>query len=175
MEMYFPQTDSWIGLAPLSVPRYEFGVAVLDQKVYVVGGIATHLRQGISYRRHESTVESWDPESNTWTSVERMAECRSTLGVVVLTGELYALGGYDGQYYLQSVEKYVPKLKEWQPVAPMTKSRSCFATAVLDGMVYAIGGYGPAHMNRYVFEIKNNERDVNLFAGCQFAIHQKCL
>lgn len=158
MEMYFPQTDSWIGLAPLSVPRYEFGVAVLDQKVYVVGGIATHLRQGISYRRHESTVESWDPESNTWTSVERMAECRSTLGVVVLTGELYALGGYDGQYYLQSVEKYVPKLKEWQPVAPMTKSRSCFATAVLDGMVYAIGGYGPAHMNRYVFEINNNER-----------------
>uniref|UniRef100_A0A3P9AR01 Kelch like family member 28 n=1 Tax=Maylandia zebra TaxID=106582 RepID=A0A3P9AR01_9CICH len=146
-EMYFPQTDSWIGLAPLSVPRYEFGVAVLDHKVYVVGGIATHMRQGISYRRHESTVESWDPETNTWSSVERMAECRSTLGVVVLAGELYALGGYDGQYYLQSVEKYVSKLKEWQPVAPMTKSRSCFATAVLDGMVYAIGGYGPAHMN----------------------------
>jgi len=148
MEMYFPQTDSWIGLAPLSVPRYEFGVAVLDQKVYVVGGIATHTRQGISYRRLESTVERWDPDSNTWSSVERMAECRSTLGVVVLAGELYALGGYDGQYYLQSVEKYVPKLKEWQPVAPMTKSRSCFSTAVLDGMVYAIGGYGPAHMNR---------------------------
>ncbi|KAG7510770.1 kelch 28 [Solea senegalensis] len=147
MEMYFPQTDSWIGLAPLTVPRNEFGVAVLNHKVYVVGGIATHMRQGISYRRHESTVESWDPESNTWSSVERMAECRSTLGVVVLAGELYALGGYDGQYYLQSVEKYVPKLKEWQPVAPMTKSRSCFATAVLDGMVYAIGGYGPAHMN----------------------------
>uniref|UniRef100_A0A8C2J3B2 Kelch like family member 28 n=1 Tax=Cyprinus carpio TaxID=7962 RepID=A0A8C2J3B2_CYPCA len=147
MEMYFPQTDSWIGLAPLSVPRYEFGVAVLEQKVYVVGGIATHMRQGISYRRHESSVERWDPDSNTWASVERMAECRSTLGVVVLAGELYALGGYDGQYYLQSVEKYGPKLKEWQPVAPMTKSRSCFATAALDGMIYAIGGYGPAHMN----------------------------
>ncbi|XP_017569285.1 kelch-like protein 28 [Pygocentrus nattereri] len=147
MEMYFPQTDSWIGLAPLNVPRCEFGIAVLDQKVYVVGGIATHMRQGISYRRHESTVEKWDPDSNTWSSVERMAECRSTLGVVVLAGELYALGGYDGQYYLQSVEKYVNKVKEWQPVAAMTKSRSCFATAVLDGMIYAIGGYGPAHMN----------------------------
>uniref|UniRef100_A0A673JZ20 Kelch-like protein 28 n=1 Tax=Sinocyclocheilus rhinocerous TaxID=307959 RepID=A0A673JZ20_9TELE len=70
------------------------------------------------------SVERWDPDSNTWASVERMAECRSTLGVVVLAGKLYALGGYDGQYYLQSVEKYGPKLKEWQPVAPMTKSRS---------------------------------------------------
>ncbi|TRY83553.1 hypothetical protein DNTS_016263 [Danionella cerebrum] len=147
MEMYFPQTDSWMALAPLPVPRYEFGVVVLQQKVYVMGGIATHMRQGISYRRHESTVERWDPDSNSWSSLERMSECRSTLGVVVLAGEIYALGGYDGQYYLQSVEKYQPKLKEWQPVAPMSKSRSCFATAVLDGMVYAIGGYGPAHMN----------------------------
>ncbi|MBN3273506.1 KLH28 protein, partial [Polyodon spathula] len=157
MEMYFPQTDSWIGLAPLSVPRYEFGIAVLDQKVFVLGGIATHMRQGISYRRHESTVESWDPETNTWTLVERMTESRSTLGVVVLAGELYAMGGYDGQYYLQSVEKYIPKVKEWHPVALMMKSRSCFSAAVLDGMIYAIGGYGPAHMNRQ----KNNVGIVN--------------
>ncbi|CAO2586415.1 Kelch-like protein 28 [Lemmus lemmus] len=78
-----------------------------------------------------------------------MNESRSTLGVVVLAGELYALGGYDGQSYLQSVEKYIPKLRRWQPVAPMRSTRSCFAAAVLDGMVYAIGGYGPAHMNRY--------------------------
>lgn len=154
MEMYFPQDDSWIGLAPLSIPRFEFGLCTLDQKVYVVGGIATtaggivtQMRQGI--RKHESSVECWDPVTNTWTSVERMNECRSTLGTVVLAGELYALGGYNGQSCLQSVEKYIPKAKEWQPVAPMIKTRSCFAGAVLDGMIYAIGGYGPAHMNRY--------------------------
>ncbi|XP_050831484.1 kelch-like protein 28 isoform X2 [Serinus canaria] len=149
MEMYFPQNDSWIGLAPLSIPRYEFGVCVLEQKMYVVGGIATHVCQGISYRKHESSVECWDPDTNTWSSLERMFESRSTLGVAVLAGELYALGGYDGQSYLRSVEKYVPKGKEWQLVAPMSRTRSCFAAAVLDGMIYAIGGYGPAHMNRY--------------------------
>uniref|UniRef100_A0A8C5J3Q5 Kelch like family member 28 n=1 Tax=Junco hyemalis TaxID=40217 RepID=A0A8C5J3Q5_JUNHY len=147
MEMYFPQNDSWIGLAPLSIPRYEFGVCVLEQKMYVVGGIATHVCQGISYRKHESSVECWDPDTNTWSSLERMFESRSTLGVAVLAGELYALGGYDGQSYLRSVEKYVPKGKEWQLVAPMSRTRSCFAAAVLDGMIYAIGGYGPAHMN----------------------------
>lgn len=96
-------------------------------------------------------MECWDPDTNTWTSLERMFESRSTLGVVVLAGELYALGGYDGQSYLRTVEKYIPKVKEWQLVAPMNKTRSCFAAAVLDGMIYAIGGYGPAHMNRYVF------------------------
>ncbi|XP_010209942.1 PREDICTED: kelch-like protein 28 [Tinamus guttatus] len=147
VEMYFPQNDSWIGLAPLSIPRCEFGICVLDQKIYVVGGIATHMCQGISYRKHENSVECWDPDTNTWTSLERMFESRSNLGVVVLAGELYALGGYDGQSYLRTVEKYIPKVKEWQLVAPMNKTRSCFAAAVLDGMIYAIGGYGPAHMN----------------------------
>ncbi|NXC20048.1 KLH28 protein, partial [Corythaeola cristata] len=147
VEMYFPQNDSWIGLAPLSIPRYEFGICVLDQKIYVIGGIATHVCQGISYRKHENSVECWDPDTNTWTSLERMFEGRSTLGVAVLAGELYALGGYDGQSYLRTVEKYIPKVKEWQLVAPMNKTRSCFAAAVLDGMIYAIGGYGPAHMN----------------------------
>lgn len=148
--MYFPKNDSWIGLAPLSVPRYEFGICALDQKIYVIGGIATHMCQGINYRKHESSVECWDPDTNTWTSIESMNESRSTLGVTVLSREIYALGGYDGQSYLQSVEKYIPKVKEWQPVAPMNKTRSCFAAAVLDGMIYAIGGYGPAHMNRQV-------------------------
>ncbi|XP_053553825.1 kelch-like protein 28 isoform X1 [Bombina bombina] len=147
MEMYFPQDNSWIGLAPLGSPRYEFALCTLDQKLYVVGGIATHMRQGINYRKHENSVECWDPVTNTWTALERMTECRSTLGAVALAGELYALGGYDGQSCLQSVEKYIPKAKEWQPVAPMIKTRSCFAGAVLDGMIYAIGGYGPAHMN----------------------------
>ncbi|XP_026526672.1 kelch-like protein 28 [Notechis scutatus] len=147
VEMYFPKNDSWIGLAPLSVPRYEFGICALDQKIYVIGGIATHMCQGINYRKHENSVECWDPDTNTWTLIESMNESRSTLGVTVLSREIYALGGYDGQSYLQSVEKYNPKVKEWQPVAPMNKTRSCFAAAVLDGMIYAIGGYGPAHMN----------------------------
>ncbi|CAO2586413.1 Kelch-like protein 28 [Lemmus lemmus] len=103
---------------------------------------------GGKFRKHENSVECWDPDTNTWTSLERMNESRSTLGVVVLAGELYALGGYDGQSYLQSVEKYIPKLRRWQPVAPMRSTRSCFAAAVLDGMVYAIGGHsGSSYLN----------------------------
>ncbi|NXC90880.1 KLH28 protein, partial [Cercotrichas coryphoeus] len=141
-----PSWCGWVCLEDgISIPR--FGICVLEQKIYVVGGIATHVCQGISYRKHESSVECWDPDTNTWSSLDRMFESRSTLGVAVLAGELYALGGYDGQSYLRSVEKYIPKVKEWQLVAPMSRTRSCFAAAVLDGMIYAIGGYGPAHMN----------------------------
>ena len=57
VEMYFPQNDSWIGLAPLNIPRYEFGICVLDQKVYVIGGIETNVRPGITIRKHENSYD----------------------------------------------------------------------------------------------------------------------
>ncbi|KFO76428.1 Kelch-like 28, partial [Cuculus canorus] len=145
VEKYIPKVKEWQPVAPMNKTRSCFAAAVLDGMIYAIGGYGpAHMN---SYRKHENSVECWDPDTNTWTSLERMFKSRSTLGVVVLAGELYALGGYDGQSYLRTVEKYIPKVKEWQPVAPMNKTRSCFAAAVLDGMIYAIGGYGPAHMN----------------------------
>ena len=62
-------------------------------------------------------------------------------------GKLYALGGYDGNSYLNSVECYNPKSKEWTEVAPLRFSRSCFAAAVADGYLYALGGYGPSYLS----------------------------
>ncbi len=38
--------------------------------------------------------------------METMLSRRSTLGVAVLGGELYAVGGFDGTNGLDSVEKY---------------------------------------------------------------------
>ena len=50
------------------------------------------------------------PESKKWTSVAPMSSRRSSVGVAVLNGRLYAVGGYDGvaRQCLNSVEKYDP-------------------------------------------------------------------
>ena len=58
-----------------------------------------------------------------------MAAARVTVGVVVLDGKLYAVGGQDaGQ--LSSVERYDPATNAWQVVAPMATARA-FAVALL--------------------------------------------
>lgn len=77
-----------------------------------------------------------------------MSKCRSNHGVAVLNGNIYAMGGYDGQFYLKSVEMYSPSKDVWTPVASMTKSRSIFSAASLDGKIYALGGYGPNYLSR---------------------------
>ena len=54
------------------------------------------------------TVEYLDLEQGKWVAVENMLSRRSTLGVAVFNGELYAVGGFDGTTGLDTVEKYNP-------------------------------------------------------------------
>lgn len=91
--------------------------------------------------------------------------CRTSVGVAVLDGFLYAVGGQDGVQCLNHVERYDPKENKWskvrtiavkliiqfnsihsivfwgkKKVAPMTTRRLGVAVAVLGGYLYAIGG-----------------------------------
>lgn len=54
-----------------------------------------------------SSVERWDPDHRNWTLVSPMSKRRCGVGVAVLDGLLYAVGGHDGTSYLNSVERYV--------------------------------------------------------------------
>lgn len=55
-----------------------------------------------------SSVERYDPQSCDWKIVAPMSKRRCGVGVAVLNDLLYAVGGHDGQSYLNSIERYVP-------------------------------------------------------------------
>jgi len=54
-----------------------------------------------------SSVERYDPQSNEWRMVAPMSKRRCGVGVSVLNDLLYAVGGHDGQSYLNSIERFV--------------------------------------------------------------------
>jgi len=66
--------------------------------------------------------------------------CRHGLGVGVMSGPLYAIGGHDGWSYLNTVERFDFGSMTWSYVAPMLTQRSTVGVAVLNGRLYAIGG-----------------------------------
>ena len=41
---------------------------------------------------------------------------RDAVGVCILGDKLYAVGGYDGQQYLNEVESYDPQTNDWTKV-----------------------------------------------------------
>ena len=150
VEVYHRDKDVWTEVAPLSCRRQECAAVVVQQTLYVIGGVVSELRNGSMYRHHDNSTECWTPKTNSWRKVASMHLSRSNHGVAVLNGKIYALGGVTGKLYLRSVECYDPMTNQWKTVAPMINSRSIFNAAVVDGKLYAIGGYGPNYLNRCV-------------------------
>lgn len=148
VEYYEPERDKWIEVSSMNLRRFEFGAAVLDGKLYAVGGLVcgVGVHSGAPFRYCDNGSECFDPDTGQWSRVPPMNQCRSNHTVQPLGGYLYSLGGYDGNSYLNTVECYNSRTKQWSHVVPMHYSRSCFATAACDGYLYALGGYGPSYL-----------------------------
>ncbi|XP_041101933.1 kelch-like protein 18 isoform X1 [Polyodon spathula] len=102
--------------------------------IYAVGGLNS---AGDSL----NVVEMFDPIANRWEKCQPMTTTRSRVGVAVVNGLLYAIGGYDGQSRLSTVEVFNPETDIWTRVASMNSKRSAMGTVVVDGQIYVCGGY----------------------------------
>ena len=87
----------------MSTRRYKPGVAALDKKIYVTGGC---------YLGAWSSVDCYDPDTNTWPLMANMNIARQAHCLVSLHGRLYAIGGWNGDD-VDSVEVYDPDNNKW--------------------------------------------------------------
>ena len=87
--------------------RFSPGVAALDDKIYVTGGR--------EYDWPFSSVDCYDPDTNTWSQVANMNIARRGHSLVSLHGRLYAIGGLNsiGEHDVDSVEVYDPDNDAW--------------------------------------------------------------
>ena len=91
-EVFDIATNSWSPVAPMLTARNHHGAALIDSKIYVVGGrIGSTFIIGLS--NNISTNEVYDVAKNTWSSVVGMPTPRSGIGVAVLNGRMHVLGG----------------------------------------------------------------------------------
>jgi len=81
----------------------------------------------------------WAAEDS-WTTMEPMPTARSGLGVVVVNGKIYAIGGSDGNRQLDTNEMYDPATNTWISKQPMPSARSRFGITVYQNKIYVMGG-----------------------------------
>src|SRR3569832_152181 len=73
-------------------------------------------------------------QSGTWSTKASMTTARVSLGVGVVNGTLYAVGGHNGEA-LTSVEAYVTITDTWTTKTPMSTPRNGVAVGVIDGLL----------------------------------------
>lgn len=160
VEMYDPETDTWQRKADIPTPRTNPSASVVDGKVYVIGG--TDLKQFEihaivrgefkKFERWEakelSTVEMYDPATDTWSQKADMPTPRDT-DTCVVDGKIYAIGGTsfinitkNKPWRVNTVEVYDPATDTWSKARNMIHERSNPAISVVDGKIYVMGGGG---------------------------------
>ncbi|OWR47270.1 actin binding protein [Danaus plexippus plexippus] len=132
--------NCWTTLPRLTVPRSGLGAAFLKGLFYAVGGRNTS--PGSSY--DSDWVDVYSPTTEQWRPCSPMATPRHRVGVAVMDGLLYAVGGSAGSEYHKTVECYDPEKDTWTYIAAMGRARLGVGVAVVNRLLYAVGGFDGA-------------------------------
>lgn len=131
------QAGPWTPEVALPGPRAHFGVATVDDGIFVFGGTMPSAPQ-------TNSCYSYHPGS---ASVPRsaMPNAVTTMGYTVHDGQVWSIGGYrEGSGLwgrLTEVHSYDPALDTWSTRPSLSYERADNGAASLGGYVYTVGGH----------------------------------
>jgi N-acetylneuraminic acid mutarotase len=118
--------NSWTSKAPMPTARAFFGVAVVEGKIYAIGGA-------------DGVNEVYDPANDTWATRKPMPNPRTGFAIAAYESKIYIMGGYaNGRTALNDV--YDTRTDAWETKTPMPTGRSQVQASVVNGKIYVIGG-----------------------------------
>ncbi|WHZ28348.1 MAG: hypothetical protein OJF51_003146 [Nitrospira sp.] len=158
------ESGSWRTTASMPTKRTEVAAATLEGKIYVVGGFEKPSLGNMLNFAITSSVEVYDPETDTWTSKAPLPVGLHHVGIGVVGGRLYVVGGYRKSGFsvwnpVATVYAYDPSTDSWTERAPMPTARGALSVTEYDGKLYAIGGYDRKTNNAQV-EVYDPVRNV---------------
>ena len=138
------EAGTWTRKADMRTGRFFSGAAVVDGKIYVIGG-------GPKGSWLSTVVEEYDPAADTWAPRVDVPNAIHVIGAAAVDGIIYAIGGWTvhdplGQRDVSTVLAYDPAVEKWTKADKWTRkadmpTRRCrLTTSVVDGKIYAIGG-----------------------------------
>jgi N-acetylneuraminic acid mutarotase len=141
IEEYDPETDTWTPRASMPTPRAWITASAVKGKCYVIGGGDS----GGPFRPPAfTTVEEYNPNTDSWRTRASLPQGRSSAGSAVVNGKIYVIGGGDAVWWdtplHASVAIYDPSTDQWSTGADMPTPRSGLGVAAVNGLIYAVGG-----------------------------------
>uniref|UniRef100_A0A8C9XMJ4 Kelch-like ECH-associated protein 1a n=1 Tax=Sander lucioperca TaxID=283035 RepID=A0A8C9XMJ4_SANLU len=88
-----------------------------------------------------SALCCYNPMTNQWSQRASLNIPRNRVGVGVVDGCIYAVGGSQGSTHHNTVERWDPESNRWSLVCPMSVARLGAGVAACGGALYVVGGY----------------------------------
>jgi N-acetylneuraminic acid mutarotase len=149
IEPVLGSASSWASKAPMNAARSSLGVAVVDGKIYAIGGLTASGYEpntiGTDYDAKGwivNTNEEYDPATDTWTFKKPMPTSRYGFAITSYDDKIYCMGGISHVHIpsfnpTTANEVYDPATDTWETKAPMPIPSSGQA-GVIGGRIYVI-------------------------------------
>jgi N-acetylneuraminic acid mutarotase len=142
--------DTWAAKAPMHQARAGLGVAVVNGKIYAIGGTTAggQYPPDVSRGSFVGTNEEYDPATDTWTTKASMPTPRDYFAIAAYQNKIYCIGGISGfsvdertgfSYYVPSGanEVYDVATDTWETKTPTPYGGGSLAS-VVDGKIYVM-------------------------------------
>lgn len=129
----------WTAAAPMPFPGDHLSHAVVNGKIYVMGGEHDH---GKSYVQHDYTFR-YDPATDRWTRLADMPTPKSHFegATLVINNKIYAIAGQvDKELLTGESAVYDIATNKWTLGTPFPEKRKGVAAGILNNKIFLSGG-----------------------------------
>jgi N-acetylneuraminic acid mutarotase len=169
VQKYSISTDTWTRVADLPLPLNHANAAVVNRKIYVLGGLTTDINNSTLWNRTGASFK-YDPVPDVWRSIGALPKGRwaGSAAVGVKGSTIYMAGGIlrlilsaaDEEDTVSFFTSYDVVTKQFSALPDMPDPRDHAGVGLIDDKLYVIGGRAYGHNNTkdsaYAFDIKNN-------------------
>ena len=138
------RSGRWERMPDAPSARNSAAAAVIDGKIYVVGG-RRMVKQADGRQRpvNVATLEVYDPATKRWETRAPMPQAQGGLAAAAYGGKLYAFGGEQfvpSSKVFADAWVYDPEADRWSALPPMPTPRHGHGAAVVGNRIFSIGG-----------------------------------
>ena len=122
----------WISKTPMNVNRYNFRLAVANDKIFAIGGTSSNGTTTLA------TNEMYDLQTDTWISKAPIPTARSRFAIITCQNKIYAITGIS----TLANEVYDPTTDTWETKAPLNSQwpRHWINAHTINNKIYVISG-----------------------------------
>lgn len=143
-EVFDPDLGRWRQAADAPTARNSAASAVIDDRIYVVGGRQAHRQPDGSVRQvNVATLEIYDPRTDRWDTGTPMPQAQGGLAAAAFDGKLYVFGGEQwvpDQKVFATSWVYDPATDRWDALPDLPTPRHGLGASTVAGRIHVIGG-----------------------------------
>lgn len=129
---FSPKTNNWTRLADIPKPATNFAMAVVNDKIYAIGG-----------DQFQDANREYNPKTDSWKLLKPMPTARQHINCGVYENEIFITGGLTSwKSITQKHEVYDVQSDSWSERVAIPTFRNNATVVSLGSYMYVIGGAG---------------------------------